>query len=88
VDTFWTMTPREVQLSIRATSDIRLDRLDELTYAAWHGALWGGVQRVKKLPDLKDAIARRKKAKAPASFEAEIRRWEIFFASTSRRKGN
>jgi len=88
VDSYWTMTPREVQLSIRAASEIRLDRLDELTYAAWHGALWGGVQRAKKLPDLKDALAVRQRRGKPRSFEAEIRRWEIFFTSAPSGKGN
>jgi hypothetical protein len=82
------MNIREVQLSIRAASDQRLDRLDEATWAAWHAALWGGVQRVKKLPDLKNVVGRRKREKKPQSFEAEIRRWEIFFASATRGKGN
>lgn len=82
------LTPREVQLSIRAASERRLDRLDEEIAGAWHAALWGGVQRVKKLPDLKDALARRKREKKPRTFDAEIKRWEMFFRSAGHGKAN
>ncbi len=85
---FWRLTPREVLLSIRATCELRLDRLDEQLTGAWHGALWGGVQRLKKLPDLKDALTKRRRAETrPRTFEEDIRRWEVFFRST-RGKGN
>lgn len=83
------MTPREVQLSIRAASEMRLDRIDELTYAAWHGALWGGVQRVKKLPPLKDALAvRGRRRKRPKTVDEDIRRWETFFRAAQKERAN
>jgi len=85
---FWSMTPREVLLVLRAASERRLDGLDELLIAAWHGALWGGVQRVKKLPDLKDALSRRRAKSRPRTLEEDIRRWEIFFRSVKPEKAN
>lgn len=84
------MTPREVQLSIRAASEMRLDRIDELTYAAWHGALWGGVQRVKKLPPLQDALAKRdrRRGQKPRTIDEDIRRWETFFRASRKERAN
>ncbi len=74
---------------MRAASDRRLDALDELITAAWHGALWGGVQRVKKLPDLKDALVKRRRIEAKqGTLEEDVRRWEIFFRQTGFSKAN
>ncbi len=80
------MTPREVQLSIRAASERRLDRMDELILAAWRGALWA---RVKRMPDLKDALTVRKRRKSkPKSLEEDVRRWERFFARVGKERAN
>jgi hypothetical protein len=74
VDAFWSMTPREVLLSIRATSEQRLDRYDELVAAAWQGALWGHM-KATKMPDLKDVLAKRQRSK-PRTLAGEIARWD------------
>jgi len=80
------MTLREVQLSTRAASELRLDRYDEAVAAAWFGARW--YHMGKKMPDLKDALAKRRRAARPRSLEADVMRWQIFFASVSGGKGN
>lgn len=80
------MTPREVQLSIRAASELRLDRMDELILAAWQGARWG---RAKRMPDLKDALTVRRRVKRrPKTLEEDVRRWETFFRRVSAGKAN
>lgn len=88
VEEFWRLTPREVQLTIRAAGERRYDRLDELMYAAWHGALWGGVQRVKRLPELKETLARRRPARRRQrlTLEQDVARWQAWFAAAAPRK--
>jgi hypothetical protein len=82
VNEFWSLTPREVQLSIRSAGDIRLDRYDELIGSAWHNALWSK----KKMPKLEKVLAKRPGLKQRGrTFEEEIRRWEIFFAASNAR---
>ena len=74
---------------MRAAEERRLDSLDEQITAAWHGALWGGVQRAKKLPELKDALVKRRRIEAKQrTFEEDVRRWEIFFKQTGFSKAN
>jgi hypothetical protein len=82
------MTPREVQLTIRAAGQRRLDRLDELVYAEWHGALWGGVQRVKKLPELREALTKRQpsRRRLRLTLEQDVARWQAWFAAAAPRK--
>jgi hypothetical protein len=79
------MTPREVQLTIRAASQRRIDRFDELTVAAWQGALWGRV-KAEKFPKLQDVLARgRRGRRKPLTLEQDVARWRAFFNSASPR---
>mgnify|MGYP000857508090 CR=1 FL=1 len=73
------MTPREVQMTIRAASERQFDRLDSLVYAVWHGALWGHADgRKLKMPDLIDAYPKRRRrgVRPPRTVEANVARWE------------
>lgn len=78
------MTPREVQLHIRAASENRFDRYDELVAAAWQGALWSQIGP-KRMPKLDKVLATRPRRKRKRTFEEEIRRWEIFFGAVKDR---
>jgi hypothetical protein len=79
-----------VQLSIRAASERRLDRLDELVYAAWHGALWGHAEiTTRRMPELADTFMRRGRAKPRRlTLEAEIARWDRWAKAGEWRKAN
>ena len=71
----------EWQLTIRAASQQHLDRFDELTAAAWQGALWGRIE-AKKFPSLRDALARRRRRRRkPLTLEQDVTRWQAFFNS-------
>lgn len=74
------MTPREVQLTIKAASTQRLDRYDELTAAAWQGALWGRIAP-KKFPKLRDVLSQRQRRRVPMTLEQDVARWQAFFGS-------
>lgn len=86
IEEFWRLTPREVQLVMRASSGRRMDAIDEQITGAWHAALWGGVQRVRKLPELRDVIGRRRRVskRRRMTLEEDVRRWEIFFKSATK----
>ncbi len=73
------MTPREVQLSIRAASERRLDHYDELVASAWQGALWGRVVQ-KDFPKLEKVLSRRPHRRPQITLEQDVARWERFFA--------
>lgn len=72
------MTPREIQLTMKAASEARLDRYDEGVVAAWQGALWGRTDK-KHFPKLKDVLARRRRRKKKLTLEQDIARFESFF---------
>jgi hypothetical protein len=79
IDAFWVLTPREVLLYMRAASERRLDRYDELMSVAWHEAMWGHAEiTIKKMPELEAVFSRRGRAKKPRrlSLEAEIAMWD------------
>lgn len=88
---FWEMFPREVSLTIRAAGERRLNRVDELMYAAWHAALWSHAEiKIKKMPKLEDALTKRarRRATGPLSVEAEIARWDRWAKAGKWQKGN
>lgn len=72
------MTPREVLVVMRSSVDRRFDFLDDLTWAAWHAALWG---RVEKFPKLDDELPsrQRNRSRQKLTVEQDIARWEAFF---------
>jgi hypothetical protein len=80
------MTPREVQLSIKAASERRLDHYDELVAAAWQGALWARVD-AKRFPKIEKVLTRRHQRRRPMTAEEDIARWERFFRSSDRQRG-
>jgi hypothetical protein len=60
--------------------------MDELILAAWRGALWA---RVKKMPDLQDALTTRRRRKSkPKTLDEDVRRWQIFFAAAGKERAN
>lgn len=73
------MTPREVMLAQRAATKRRFDVLDDLTWAAWHTAVW---QRAKEMPDFDRDILPSKALDRPVrlTVEQDIARFERFFA--------
>ncbi len=71
------MTPREVQLTIKAASDRRLDRYDEVVAAAWQGALWGRVAQ-KDFPKLERVLSRRRPSRR-RTLDEDVARFERFF---------
>jgi len=72
------MTPREVQISIRAASDRRLDRYDELMAAAYQGAMWGRMD-AKKIPKLRDVLSRSRRGRRALTLDQDVARWRAFF---------
>lgn len=88
VEEFWRMTPREVQLTIKAESDRRRDRYDDLVAAAWQQALWTRVDHTK-FPKLQDVLAPRGRRRAPRTLEQDVARWQRFFhTAVPRKKAN
>lgn len=89
VEQFWKMTPREVALTIRVEGERRFDRLDDLVYAAWHGALWSHADiSIKRMPELREAYVIRKKRPQPASMAQEVARWMRWAKAGKWREGN
>lgn len=85
MEEFWTLTPREVQLQIRAAGERRLDLYDDAVVAAWQEALWSQIGP-KKMPELDRVLARRKKRRRRLTLEQDIARWEAFFARAPKRE--
>ena len=77
------MTPREIQLTMKAASERRFDRYDELAVAHWQGALWGRTDK-KHFPKMKDVLARRRRRQPRRTLEQDIARFESFFRRNPR----
>ena len=78
VEEFWRMTPREVMLAQRAATRRRFDALDDLTWAAWHTAVWHHVEKMPPFEDVMPSRALRRPARL--TVEQDIARFERFFA--------
>ena len=84
------MTPREVLIFMRATTERRFDALDDLIYASWHEALWGHADiTTKRMPELSDAfVTRHRTQRRQLSLEAEIATWDRWAKAGEWRQGN
>lgn len=76
---------REIQVTMRAEAERRLDRYDELALAAWIGA---DLERHKRLPKPERVLAKRLAKRRAMTMEQDIARMERFFRSVSKGKPN
>jgi hypothetical protein len=81
VDEFWKLTPREVDIYVRAELRRRQYRREEVLYGAWHVALF---ERQKILPRLESLFGRREESEHQVREQTpeDIYQWAVAFAKT------